>query len=298
MKLFFATSYKGGTGRSVAVLNLAYHLYRQGHRVVLLDLDLFAPSLLNICKFVGTSAVRLTHDDLDKYTSLPTESTLSTFLNEGIPDPYDIHVEPLTMRGGPLYERKYRANGSIWLYPSAYLQDPHNIDYGPIPSRLDRFLEAVSERQRPDYVICDLSSGVSPLTRAILSQSDEVLTQYDAVWLVFCRFTPQQFSGLRQLLRSIAELKEESIGDTPNSRRIIRVVETAQPTLRQKEQSEALFSRVSEHAEAVKAQLRDGWHITFLPPLSFEVSLLLVEGVISADHAYSKDMEQLTRELQ
>ena len=301
MKLYYATSYKGGTGRSVAVLNLAYRLYRQGDRVVLLDLDLFAPSLLNICKFVDTSATRLTKDDRDKYTSLSTKSTLSDFLQSGSPDPYDIHFEQLTKKGGPLYERRYRANGGIWLYPSAYLRDPHDLDYGPIPDRLDRFLMKIREHHQPDYVICDLSSGVSPLTRAILNQSDEPLMQDDVAWLVFCRFTPQQFSGLRQLLDSIAEPKapseDESITDTPHSKRLIYVVETAQPTLKQKEQSEALFAKVSEHAEAVKAQLQERWHIRFSQSLPFEVPLLLVEGVVPEDHPYSKDMKRLAGEL-
>ena len=296
MKLYYATSYKGGTGRSVAVLNLAYHLYRRGCRVVLVDLDLYAPSLFNICNFVDPRTTRLP-SDLDRYSTLSTKYTLSKYLQEDAGDPFGTHCEQLTTKNGPLYERKYRANGSIWLYPSGYLRDPHNVDYRPIPGRLDRFLMAVNERQRPDYVICDLSSGVSPLTQAILSQSDDVLTQYKTAWLVFCRFTPQQFAGLTQLLGSIGTPIETSRDTVATPPRTIHVVETAQPTLTQQNQSEGLFAKVSDHSEAVKDQLRDRWYVKFSQALSFEISLLLVEGVISPGYPYSDDIEQLTSEL-
>ncbi len=38
-------SYKGGVGRSMAVLNVAYALADQGHNVLVLDMDLEAPGL-------------------------------------------------------------------------------------------------------------------------------------------------------------------------------------------------------------------------------------------------------------
>jgi chromosome partitioning protein len=38
-------SYKGGTGKTTLASNLAALLVRKGHRVCLLDLDVYAPSL-------------------------------------------------------------------------------------------------------------------------------------------------------------------------------------------------------------------------------------------------------------
>ena len=117
MKLFFVTSFKGGTGRSVAALNLAHHLYRKGNRVMLLDLDLFAPSLLNICNMVNPRKPSV-KSDIDRYSTLKGKLTISNFLQTGELDPLAIYREDLTGKGRRLYDKKIRGTGTIWLYPS------------------------------------------------------------------------------------------------------------------------------------------------------------------------------------
>jgi cellulose biosynthesis protein BcsQ len=49
-------SFKGGVGRSMAVLNLAYSLAAKGRHVLVLDMDLEAPGLRNCFKNRGIAS--------------------------------------------------------------------------------------------------------------------------------------------------------------------------------------------------------------------------------------------------
>ena len=305
MKLFFVTSFKGGTGRSVAALNLAYHLYSKGRRVMLLDLDLFAPSLLNICNMVDPRRPSV-KSDIDRYSTLKGQLTISNFLQTGQLDPLAIYRENLTGKGRRLYDKKIRGNGTVWLYPSDVVDalsdeevtDEVPIQYSQIPSRLDEFLETI--QNEADFVICDLSSGVSPLTKALLDDRGGHLLNHKPTWLVFCRITPQQVSGLTRLLDEVATPRETpttSSTATNEEPRRVKVIETAQPTERQQRDIDALFSAVNHRTEAIKERLRGRLNIQFADALPFETALLLIEGIIVSGYPYHEAMQNLAVKL-
>ena len=305
MKLFFVTSFKGGTGRSVAALNLAHHLYRKGNRVLLLDLDLFAPSLLNICNMVNPRKPSV-KSDIDRYSTLKGKLTISNFLQTGELDPLAIYREDLTGKGRRLYDKKIRGNGIIWLYPSDVVNvlndeevtDEQPIQYSQIPSRFHNFLQTI--QSEADFVICDLSSGVSPLTKALLEDSGGHLLNHKPTWLVFCRITPQQVSGLTRLLDEVATPRETpttSSTATNEEPRRVKVIETAQPTERQQKDIDALFSAVNHRTEAIKVRLKRQLNIQFAEALPFETALLLIEGIIVSGYPYYEEMEKLAVKL-
>lgn len=86
-------SYKGGVGRSVGLLNVAWHLASRGARVALLDLDLEAPGLQHAYLRKGSSGwepavpkrsfVDLVRNYV-KYPQFDVKSKLRNYLTEGL----------------------------------------------------------------------------------------------------------------------------------------------------------------------------------------------------------------------
>ena len=172
------------------------------------------------------------------------------------------------------------------------------IQYSQIPSRLHDFLETI--QSEADFVICDLSSGVSPLTKALLEDKGGHLLNHKPTWLVFCRITPQQVSGLTRLLDEIATPREPpttSSTATNEEPRRVKVIETAQPTERQQKDIDALFSAVNHRTEAIKVRLTRQLNIQFTEALPFETALLLIEGIIVSGYPYYVEMEKLAVKL-
>ena len=142
-------SFKGGVGRSMALVNAGIELARRNSRVLLVDFDLEAPGLdtfgalglrkpsLGIVDFVNAYLSNGTTDDVDKYLS-------------------KCHTET--------------ENENIWLMPaggkkSDYARLFQNIDWGDLYANQDGYLLMEDLKQQwmdkiqPDYVLIDSRTG-------------------------------------------------------------------------------------------------------------------------------------------
>jgi cellulose biosynthesis protein BcsQ len=143
-------SFKGGVGRTMALVNVAVHLVNLGRNVLLVDFDLEAPGLET---FPALRPRRPTPGVVDYVTSFVATGNapaVSKFL---------FQVDSL--QGG---------NGRLWIMPAGlqdgqYGQRFHRIDWERLYREREGFLlfedlkAQWSETLRPDYVLIDSRTG-------------------------------------------------------------------------------------------------------------------------------------------
>src|SRR5262245_32653088 len=167
-------SYKGGTGRSMAVANVAWVLALNGHRVLVVDWDLEAPGIHRYFHpFLEDKELQVTPGLLDMVETLATEAAAS---DEPPPsDNVDItnYIEPLVWPRNTPHRVSWRAFGSrarIDLLPAgrqgpAYARKLNAFNWIDFYERLGgRRLMATARAQmcaRYDYVLIDSRTGVS-----------------------------------------------------------------------------------------------------------------------------------------
>ena len=301
-KLYIAISYKGGTGRSVASLNLAYHLQSLGEQVALVDLDLGATSLQHICRRLDSISPSDVYRQHGNQETLGDRFTLLQFLQRG-GDVEEIYFEDLMSRPhGVLYSKKDKSRGRMDLFPSVTTDEITLPDGLQFSQRLEEFFYVLGDRYT--YVICDLRSGLSTLLSTLLDigLSDSLSPR----WLLFCRFTPQQIRGLRTLLYFILERQsydnEAQRIDTPRSRQTsaIRVVPTAYLGLRQAVDPNPLARRAEQEFNSVFHELTTMGIPYPQYILPFDESLQWVEGIVTEqrhDPSYFGVMSKLAQGL-
>lgn len=155
-------SIKGGVGRSTALAATAWWLAQAGKRVLVLDLDLESP---------GLSSSLLPPDRQPKYG-------ITDWLVEDLVDNADVVFESLIATSGLSHD------GEIYVVPA------HGADAGeyvaklgrvwmpkirpdgtrePWSSRLQRLLQALVERRRPDVVLIDSRAGIDEVASACVT---------------------------------------------------------------------------------------------------------------------------------
>ncbi|THV41952.1 SCO2523 family variant P-loop protein [Glycomyces buryatensis] len=191
--LLFATSDKGGTGRSVTSCNVAYRRALQGSNVCYVDFDFGSP----------TSGAILGIDALEHGT---TGNGIHDYL-QGIasePERHSIWAE--TDRS----ELRVRPDGAGEL-----VLCPGDSDGGEFPSddsTIDRcvrlFLQLSSEF---DLVIVDLSAGRSHATELVMAATaTRELAALPWRWIVFHRWTKQHVLAAHSLVYGERGLSETS----------------------------------------------------------------------------------------
>jgi len=203
METLIFYSYKGGQGRTTALANLAACLYRLGKHVVLLDLDVECPGLpakfgipttaefSTLLRDAGgivdylTEAVRavggpppalgsrvislpVTEED-PLLTRPPDAGSLSLIATGAVSARY---VEKLQMRSWHTLEGRSRLTPKTLAFWDQLRQTIQNLT------------------PQPDYLLVDLSSGITPLGRA-------VLTAWTPAVLVFFGLDEENLSGTR-----------------------------------------------------------------------------------------------------
>jgi MinD-like ATPase involved in chromosome partitioning or flagellar assembly len=141
-------SYKGGTGRTMAMVNVAMELVAQGSSVLMVDLDLEAPGLDTFCKSPGASKGVV--DFVDSYLSTGAVPDVREYVYESRPGA-DASGRLLVMPSGTqdgTYDRRFRG-----------------IDWGYLYNHQDGFLlfedlkEQWKEVLKVDYVLVDSRTG-------------------------------------------------------------------------------------------------------------------------------------------
>ena len=143
-------SFKGGVGRTMALMNVAIELVKQGRRVLVVDFDLEAPGLDTFGLSQTPVPAGGVVDFVTRYLEAGTAPDVTEYLSSS--------WEP---RDGP---------GKLWIMPSGahtkgYAASLANIDWGALYGRHDGYLlfEDIKAQWKatidPDYVLIDSRTG-------------------------------------------------------------------------------------------------------------------------------------------
>ena len=186
-------SFKGGVGRTMALVNVAVELARRGRRVLAVDFDLEAPGLDTFDIFPSKSHVPGIIDFFREYLVSGQAPEVENFVGKS-PDFGD-------------------CSGELWVMPSGaqketYAADFSQIDWGELYEKRDGYLLLEDlKRQwehsiRPDYVLVDSRTG--------LTDTGGICTRQlpDAVAIFF--FPNEQ--NLRGLTKVVRDIRSETDG--------------------------------------------------------------------------------------
>ena|SRR5215218_10150703 len=183
-KILTFYSYKGGTGRSMALANVAWILASNGNRVLVLDWDLEAPGLLNyFYPFLVDKELTDTDGVIDFVTDFVVEAMTPPETDEQVPeDWYRPHANIL--RYAAALEWDFGYGGILDVVPAGrqgplYSTRVNSFNWEDFYDRLDGgvFLEAAKEKMREayDYILIDSRTGVSDTSGICTVQMPDLL---------------------------------------------------------------------------------------------------------------------------
>ena len=186
-------SFKGGVGRTMALVNSGVELARRGRKVLLVDFDLEAPGLDTF------DAVK------PKRTALGIVDFVQKYLNTGQAPEVERFLGKCPEIG--------HDGGELWLMPagtskSTYAESFRQIDWGDLYERRDGFLlfedlkTQWKEVVQPDYVLIDSRTGHTDVGGICTRQLP------DSVAILF--FPNEQ--NLKGLAKVVADIRSESEG--------------------------------------------------------------------------------------
>lgn len=213
--LIFASSDKGGTGRTVTTCNLAHQLSLRGRNVVYLDFDFGSPTAGAIYEI----------DELERGAA---NGGLHSFLQTG--EAYKLwDVRRSTAR--PDLRVPPSGAGRMVLIPG----DRGGGEFSMDAAAAQRVASLLAEMTHQFHVtIVDLSSGRSSAVQmALHALASKQLAKAKVRWLVFHRWTRQHVLAASGLLYEDAGILKyaEEVGLGPKFQHKVRTVRTAVPDL-------------------------------------------------------------------
>ena len=186
-------SFKGGVGRSMALVNAGVELARRNRRVLLVDFDLTAPSL-------ATFDALKTHKPKAGLVDLVNDY----LINGSVPDLQNYVLQ---------CRNSANCDGDIWLMPagsvaSTYERNYHQLDWVDLYENHEGFLLFEDLKQQwkdslaPDYVLIDCSSGFTDIGSICTRQLPDAVT---------ILFSPNEQS-LEGVVRIVKEIQTEKNG--------------------------------------------------------------------------------------
>jgi hypothetical protein len=211
--IYFATSDKGGTGRSVTSTNLMYRRALQGSDVSYLDFDFGSPTAGAI------------FDVRDVQTGT-TRGGLHSYLRGDISEPHRVDVWGESDRLSR-YNRPDGA-GALVLMPG----DHAGSEFAATTDNINRCIELFLRLEEEfDISLVDLSAGRSYATNIVLAATaSPQLAHVTARWLVFHRWTHQHIIAAHGLVFGTLGILEQGRARDHDTERLcnaIRFVRTA-----------------------------------------------------------------------
>ncbi len=239
MRVVSFYSYKGGTGRTLLLANVAVLAARLGQKVVALDLDLEAPGLSY--KLLGFA---------------PDGDGLTGWLRDvGRPAAdqgvawrlIPIDIEALYADGGWLQLLPAGAPPSVgYLQLLRELHEDRAFDEGPAVDALITLRDTIEKELQPDLLLIDARTGVTPTNSVI----NRVLSD-DIVALTLA--TPEQLEGTRAVLRSLAPLTRPGKPEPLGLHVVLSRVAGRSPEIGSYEWSDAERAEAARVAEFLRA---------------------------------------------
>jgi cellulose biosynthesis protein BcsQ len=202
-----AFSLKGGVGRSTAVAVWAWHLAREGRRVVVIDLDLEAPGLGSLL-IDDPPAYGMVDWLAEALLGQPDQELLDDCLAfSPVAEDAEGVVQVIPAFGSKT--RDYVAKiGRIYLPGLA----PDGGEIG-LPERIGSLIAALAQRQDPpDAVLLDSRAGLHDIGAA-------AVTQLGAEVFLFARDEPQSWQAYRLLFEHLSRSKGLRYGMPDNDLR-------------------------------------------------------------------------------
>ncbi|PJB96563.1 MAG: hypothetical protein CO080_02735 [Nitrospirae bacterium CG_4_9_14_0_8_um_filter_70_14] len=200
LPLAVAFSLKGGVGRSTAVAALAWHLARQGKKVLAIDLDLEAPGLgsLLLDELPDYGLVDwLVEALVDQPDSVPLQDCLA---RSAVAKDSAGTVQVMPAFGSRT--RDYVAKVGRVFFPGLL---PDGTEQG-LAERLATLVRLFGEQaEPPDVVLLDARAGLQDIGAA-------AVTQLGAEAFLFARDEPQGWHAYRLLLEHLAKSKGVAYG--------------------------------------------------------------------------------------
>jgi CobQ/CobB/MinD/ParA nucleotide binding domain len=215
--LVFATSDKGGTGRSVTSCNVAYRLSLQGSDVVYLDFDFGSPTagaIFEIARMEGGT----------------DRGGLHSYVEGKVGDPHYVDIRADSDRES--LRIPHAKAGRLVLFPG----NRGGAEFPSTPDKVYRCVE-LFRRLAQEFHVCvvDLSSGRShALEMALEATARPELHSVAARWLVYHRWTRQHIVAANSLVFGDHGVLDAGAGaghDRNALQDSIRFVRTAVPTL-------------------------------------------------------------------
>lgn len=216
-------SYKGGTGRSMALANVAWLLALNGYRVLVIDWDLEAPGVHRYFHpFLDDKELQSTEGLIDMVESLAAQAAASSEpLNT---DQVDIinYVEPLEWPRNSAYQitwKQFGPRAGIDLMPAGrqgptYSRKLSAFNWIDFYERLGgrRLLDAAKHQMRTiyDYVLIDSRTGVSDTSGICTIEMPDTL--------VLCfTLNDQSIRGAARVAESVRERRPPAMSGAPAS---------------------------------------------------------------------------------
>lgn len=206
-------SYKGGTGRSMAVANLAWVLAANRKRVLLMDWDLEAPGLHRYFHpFLADKELSSSRGLVDLLADYADQAIQPP--NEGEGDDWYLPLTDLAPYLSGINFAGFPEGGRIDLLPAGrqgpgYATKLHAFDWDTFYERLGggSYLEAVKARLRQDYdyVLIDSRTGVSDTAGICTVQMPDVL-------VTLFTYNNQSLRGALAVARSAVEARRRTYG--------------------------------------------------------------------------------------
>ncbi len=184
-------SYKGGVGRTLALVNTAYSLAASGKKVLIWDLDLEAPSLLQFPQFTSLRS-RVTAGTIDVLASPETN------LNK--------QVAKLIVEAAPGISL-LPAGADDMMYPERYgaVQELLGQNAAEGSRRFEQIRQAIEvlpEKKRPDVVLLDSRTGLTDLGAICTVQLPHTV-------VLLYTMNEQGTFGARRMLSSIIDASKK-----------------------------------------------------------------------------------------
>ncbi len=225
-KIITFYSYKGGTGRSMALANVAWVLALNGKKVAVIDWDLEAPGLHRyFLPFLSDPELAETNGLIDlfwSYTDLVL--TPKKELPMGVDSP--LNFADVQRYAVPL-EFPFPEAGRIHFLGAGkqghtYAAKVRNFDWNAFYTRLDggKFVDTLRERliQQYDYILIDSRTGVADTSGICTIQLPDSL--------VLCfTYNRQSMAGVEAIARSVVEQSDRKIILLPVAMRAERAIE-------------------------------------------------------------------------
>lgn len=178
-------SFKGGVGRTMALVNVAYQLAAQGRSVMMIDFDLEAPGLDTFLKPYGARPHRGVVDFVADYRSTGRAPDVSDYV----------------------YQVGAGTTPKLWYMPAGHREEKygerlHSIDWRKLYEEEEGFLlfedlkAQCANNFQPDYLLLDSRTGHTDVGGICTRQLP------DAVTILF-RLDQQNLDGLESIVQGI-----------------------------------------------------------------------------------------------